>query len=102
MTEQPDGYQPPDELDELVHALLECGAPLSQIVSHLVMTKSPKNFGPGFALIPEEAGGLVRDAIEGVARAYTKRDLRLVATMLDDFTEAMHDNLFLVPPGAFN
>jgi len=55
MTEPIDSFQPPDALDELVEQLLECGAVLSQIISHMVRFQAGGRAAPDAAPIPEVA-----------------------------------------------
>lgn len=85
-------------LDDLTTQLLECGGVLSQIVSHMVASQASGLSAPETAPIPEVAHSLIRGVIEAQApRRHAEDELALVAAVLRELTEAISENVFLVP-----
>ncbi|MEO6858429.1 MAG: hypothetical protein ABI323_07565 [Solirubrobacteraceae bacterium] len=96
MTE-PSPEPTPDALDDLVAHLLGCGAVLSQIISHMVMTDAAGGTAPDAAPIPAVAHGLIRDAVTDVTRRYSARQITATGAMLGEMTDAICENIYLVP-----
>jgi hypothetical protein len=87
-----------DPLDEFVDELLECGAALSQIISHMVESRAAGRSDPGLAPIPEIAHGVIRDVLDGVRTQHSKRDIRVAAAIVGEATEAIVNDIFFVDP----
>lgn len=94
MPEHTNGTRP--ALEEFVHELLECGAVLSQIVSHMVRFGAAGLSSPDAAPVPVVAHKLISDALTDVKRRRSRRDLKMAAAIVRDATEAMCENLFFV------
>ncbi|HJS96245.1 MAG TPA: hypothetical protein VJ741_18415 [Solirubrobacteraceae bacterium] len=97
MTDQLADSQPRDPLDELVDQLLECGAVLSQIVGQMVRVEAAGLSAPDAAPIPEMAHGLIRDALGDLPGFHPDHDLTTAATIVEQATHAMCENIFIVP-----
>jgi hypothetical protein len=97
MSKHPDVPQSHDELDELVSQLLGCGAVLSQIISHMVRCEAEGRSAPDAAPIPEVAHSLIRSVLTDVGRARSRRDLRSAAAIVSQVTEAISEEIFMVP-----
>jgi hypothetical protein len=82
-----------DALDELARQLLECGAILSQIISHMVRTEAAGKSAPDAAPIPDVAFGLIRDVITELKRRHSGR----AASIVGEAAEAIGDNIFMAP-----
>jgi hypothetical protein len=98
MTDHLDSFQPPDALDELVTQLLECGAVLSQIISHMVRFQASGRSAPDAVPIPEVAHSLVRGVLENVRKRHSKRDIKVAAAIVQEATAAICDDVFFVGP----
>jgi len=93
-----DSSQPPDALDELVTELLECGAVLSQIISHMVQFQAAGRAVPDAAPIPEVAHSLIRGVLRGVGKRHSKRDIKVAASIVKQATASIGDEIYLVEP----
>lgn len=82
-------------LDELTAQLLECGAVLSQMVSHMVKTEARGRSVPDAAPIPEIAQSLIRSVIGGVARRHTAKEIKVAAEIVAEVTDAICEDIFL-------
>jgi hypothetical protein len=85
------------EVDELVTQLLECGAVLSQIISHMVAFEQSGRSSPDSAPIPEVAHELLSGVLADLRRRHSRRDIRVAARIVREATEAIGENIFLVP-----
>lgn len=99
MTDQLAGSEPRDALDELVDQLLDCGSVLSQIVGHMIRVEAAGLSAPDAAPIPEIAHGVLRDALGGIRGRHPDHDLTIAATIIEQATHAMSENIFIVPMG---
>ena len=97
MTEQAPPPQPHDALDELVSELLGCGAVLSQMIGHMIPCDAAGKAAPDAVPIPTVAHSLIRDVLIDVARRRPRRDVKVAAAIIRDATEAIAENIFLVP-----
>ena len=97
MTDHPAPLEPQDALDELVDQLLNCGGVLSQIVGHMVRSQSSGFSAPDAAPIPEVAHHVIRDAVSETAAQYAEGELRSAARIVEEATNAICENVFLVP-----
>jgi hypothetical protein len=86
------------DVDELVTQLLACGAVLSQIISHMVAFEQSGRSLPDTAPIPEIAHGLLGSVLTDIRRRHSRRDIRVAARIVRDATEAISENIFMVPP----
>jgi hypothetical protein len=98
MTYHPDSPQPPDALDDLVTQLLEVGAVLSQIISHMVEFQAAGRSAPDAAPIPEAAHATIRDALRNLRRHHSKRDIKVAAAIVGEATAAICEDVFFVGP----
>jgi hypothetical protein len=89
---------PPDALDDLVTQLLECGAILSQIISHMVQFQAAGRSAPDAAPIPEVAHSLIRGVLGGVGKRHSKRDIRAAATIVKQATASIGNEIYFVGP----
>jgi hypothetical protein len=85
------------DVDELVTQLLECGAVLSQIISHMVAFEQSGRSLPDTAPIPETAHGLLSSVLTDLRRRHSSRDIRVAARIVREATEAIGENIFMVP-----
>jgi hypothetical protein len=85
-------------VDELVTQLLECGAVLSQIISHMVAFEQSGRSSPDTGPIPEIAHGLLRSVLGDVRRRHSRRDITVAARIVREATETISENIFMVPP----
>lgn len=97
MAKHPDVPHSTDALDELVGQLLGCGAVLSQIISHMVRYQAEGRSAPDAAPIPDVAHSLIRSVLGDVASAHSRRDLRSAAAIVSEATEAISEEIFMVP-----
>lgn len=88
---------PHDGLADLVTQLLECGGVLSQIISHMVRSQASGLSAPDAAPIPETAHSLICSVLPEVKRTHSRRDLKVAARIINEVTEAISENIFLVP-----
>jgi hypothetical protein len=98
MSDQHESSPPPDPLDRLATALLECGGVLSQIVGRMVEFDAAGRSAPDAAPIPEVAQTLVRSVLDEVGGRHSKRDVRLAAMIVSESTHAICENIFFVGP----
>src|ERR1700693_5444908 len=89
---------PPGPLDELTDQLLEVGAVLSQIISHMVEFQAAGRSAPDSAPIPEVAHDLVCSSLNEIAKRHSKRDIRVAARIVQEATRAICENIFYVAP----
>lgn len=97
MTKQAPPLQPHDALDELVSELLGCGAVLSQMITHMITCDAAGKAAPDVAPIPTVAHPLIRGVLIDVARRRSRRDVKVATAIIRDATEAIAENIFLVP-----
>lgn len=90
--------QSDDALDELVCQLLSCGGVVSQLVSHMVQFEAAGRSAPGTAPIPAVAHSLIRSVIDALGRRYSHPDLKMAAAIVEDVTDAICNEIFLVNP----
>jgi hypothetical protein len=90
--------QQPDPLDALTEQLLECGAVLSQIISHMVQFDAAGRSAPDAAPIPDVARGLIRDVIEGLGSRHSAAEISTAAALVGEATEAISTDIFFVSP----
>jgi hypothetical protein len=98
MTDQANSYTPPDALDDLVGQLLDIGGVLSQIIDRMVQFDASGRSAPDAVPVPEMAHALIRDVVGDLRKAYSKRDLRVAAKIVEEATGAICNNLFFVGP----
>src|SRR5438552_522631 len=98
MSDQHEFSHPPDPLDRLATALLECGGVLSQIVGRMVEFEAAGRSVPDAAPIPDVAQTLVRSVLDEVGRRHSKRDIRVTAAIVSESTQAMCENIFYLGP----
>lgn len=89
---------PLDPVDELAAQLVEAGAVLSQIISHMVEFQAAGRSAPDAVPIPEMAQSLIRGVLDGVRKAHSKRDIRIAAAIIAESTGAICENVFFVGP----
>lgn len=87
-----------DALDVLITQLLDCGGVLSQMIGRMVQFDAAGKSSPDAAPIPEIAHSLIYDAVCDVARRRSKRDITVAAAIVEDVTEAICEEIFLVDP----
>jgi hypothetical protein len=85
------------DVDELVTQLLECGAVLSQIISHMVAFEHSGRSLPDTAPIPEVAHELLGSVLGDLRRRHSRRDIRVAARIVREATETIGENIFMVP-----
>jgi hypothetical protein len=85
------------EVDELVTQLLQCGAVLSQIISHMVASAQSGRSSPDAAPIPEVAHGLLTSVLGDLRRRHSRRDITVAARIVREATDAIGENMFMVP-----
>lgn len=90
--------QSKDALDELVRQLLECGGALSQVVASMVRFQAAGRSAPDAAPIPVVAHSLIRSILDDVGRRYSDRDLKTAAAIVEEATEAICHEIFIVDP----
>jgi hypothetical protein len=99
MTNQLDGFQPPpDPLDELVTQLLDCGGALSQMICHMAKYEASGLGADNVVPIPEVAHSLIRDVLGTVRKAHSKRDIRIAARIVEEATDRIANEIYLVSP----
>jgi hypothetical protein len=84
-------------IDELVTQLLECGAVLSQIIGHMARWQATGHSAPDAAPIPVVAHQLIGGVLTDVRRRYSRRDLMIAGSIVREVTDAISNDLFLVP-----
>jgi len=99
MTDDTQTFKAQDPLDELVHELLECGAVLSQMISHMVEFEASGRAAPDSAAIPDVAHDLIRCVIADVRKGFSRRDIKVAARMVKQVTAAICNDIFYIPPG---
>jgi hypothetical protein len=85
-------------LDDLTEELLECGALLSQIISHMVQFEAAGKSAPDAVPIPQMAHRLIRDVIDGLARKHSAKEIRAAAAIVGEATKVIGDEVLLVSP----
>ena len=90
----------PDPLDDLADQLLECGAVLSQIISHMVRSEAAGRSAPDAAPVPEVARTLVRDVISGLAKRYSGAEISAASAIVAEASDRIASDIFLVSPDA--
>lgn len=98
MSRQDERPQQPDPLDELAASLLECGAPLSQMIAHMVRFQPGGRPPPDLAPIPDVARSMIRDVLDEVGTRYSERDIRVAAEIVLAATNEICENIFFVGP----
>ena len=98
MNNHVDSPRPAEPLDELVAQLLECGAVLSQLISHMVQFDASGRSAPDAAPIPEVAHSLIRDVLGDVRKRHSRRDVKVAAAIVKEATDAIADDIFFVGP----
>ncbi len=88
MTDHTQSSQPAGPFDELATQLLECGAVLSQVVSHMVQFEASGRSAPDAAPVPEVAHDV---------KQFSKADIVRAAEVVEAATDAIHQNIFFVP-----
>ncbi|HEY3726211.1 MAG TPA: hypothetical protein VGL51_03485 [Solirubrobacteraceae bacterium] len=89
--------QEPDALDDFTTQLLECGAVLSQIVSHMVRSEAAGRSAPDAAPIPTVAHGLIRSVIEGLSARHPAPDIAAAGAIIAEATKAICEEIYFVP-----
>ncbi|HTP19238.1 MAG TPA: hypothetical protein VMJ65_06515 [Solirubrobacteraceae bacterium] len=97
MTDQ-QAFPTSDGLDELITQLLDCGAALSQVISHMQAFEAPGLSSPNAPPILEVADSLIRDACAEIPKHHTYAELRGSAEIINQVTAAICENIFFVPP----
>jgi hypothetical protein len=92
----------PDMLDELITQVLVCGGVLSQIISHMVEAQASGRSAPDAAPIPEVAHSLIRGVIADVAPLHSDEEITTTTAIIEEITNAISENIFLVPPSGLN
>jgi hypothetical protein len=93
-------HQPTSEpIEQLAIALVGCGAVLSQMISAMVAAAHASEDGelPEMAPIPDTAHQLVRDALAEILQFHSPEELRLAAVITELATDAICENIFIVP-----
>jgi hypothetical protein len=98
MTKQSDPTPPTAPLDELTTQLLEVGAVLSQMISHMVEFQAAGRSAPDTAPIPEVAHKLISGELGPIGKRYSKRDIRVAARIVELATQQICENIFYVGP----
>jgi predicted amidohydrolase len=88
----------PDALDDLTTQLLECGAVLSQLISHMVEFQAAGRSAPDAAPIPEVAQSLIRGVLRDVGKRHSKRDIKVAAAIVKQATASISRDLYYVGP----
>jgi hypothetical protein len=88
---------PSDALDELVDQLLNCGGVLGQMVGHMIKAQAAREADPDSMPVPEVAHGVIRDALGDLAGRHPDRDLETAARIVEEATNAICQNVFLLP-----
>lgn len=99
MADDTQTFKAQDPLDQLVHELLECGAVLSQMISHMVEFEASGRAAPDSAAIPDVAHDLIRCVIADVRKGFSRRDIKVAARMVKQVTAAICNDIFYIPPG---
>lgn len=97
MTDQ-DAHSTADELDALVASLLDCGGPLSQIISSMHAFESSGLSSPDAPPVIEVAHSVIRSVLGGVSERYSEQEIRVCAEIVEQVTTAICEEIFLVPP----
>src|SRR5450755_2206982 len=87
-----------DPLADLTTELLECGAVLSQIVSHMVRWQAAGKSAPDAAPIPDVARKLIREVLGGLAHRYSAAEISAAAAIVGEATNVIADDVFFVSP----
>ena len=87
-----------DCLDALVTALIGCGGPLSQMVSHMHEAEASGLSSLDAPPIFEVAHQLIRDVVDDLSDRHTEAEIRTSAEIVEQVTTAICENIFFVPP----
>jgi hypothetical protein len=98
MSDQHQSPQSSDPLDELTTSLLECGAVLSQMTSHMAEFDAAGKSAPDAAPISDVAHTLIHDVLGDVRKRHSKRDIRVAGAIVAEATTAIVENIFYVGP----
>jgi hypothetical protein len=98
MTTRSDPTPPAAPLDELTTQLLEVGAVLSQMITHMVEFQAAGRSAPDAAPIPEVAHELISGVLGAVGKRHSKRDIRVAARIVEEATREICENIFYVGP----
>jgi hypothetical protein len=88
----------PDALDDLTTQLLECGAVLSQLISHMVHLQAAGRSAPDAVPIPDVAHSLIRSVLRDVGKRHSKRDIKVAAAIVKQATASICDDICYVRP----
>jgi hypothetical protein len=88
----------PDALDDLTTQLLECGAVLSQLISHMVEFQAAGRSATDAAPIPEVAHSLIRGVLRDVGKRHSKRDIKVAAAIVKQTTGSVARDIYYVGP----
>ncbi len=102
MTNNVPPHEAADPLDEIVEELLQCGGVLSQMIAGMVEFESSGRSASDTAPIPEVAHDLIRSVSLHVPRRYSKRDLRTAAKIVKEITNAICEDIYVIPPEEFD
>jgi hypothetical protein len=98
MSDHVESSPPPDALDQLVTQLLESGAVLSQIISHMVEYRTARRSASDAAPIPEVAHSLIRSVLRDVGKRHSKRDIKVAAAIVKQATASIGEEIYFVDP----
>jgi len=87
-----------DCLDALVTQLIGCGGPLSQMISHMHEAEASGLCSPDAPPIFEIAHKLIRDVIDDLSDRHTEDEIRTSATIVEEVTTAICEDIFFIPP----
>ena len=83
------------DIERVVDAVLACTGPVTQILDHMAGAPEPVSPGRAAGLLR----GLLRDALEPLATAAPRDELRVAARLLDAAADLIVDEILLVPHG---
>jgi hypothetical protein len=89
-----------DPLDDLTDQLLECGAVLSQIISHMVRSEAAGRSAPDAAPIPDVVRALVRDVISGLGNKHSSAEISAASAIVAEASDRIAGDIFIVSPDA--
>jgi hypothetical protein len=87
-----------DVLDALVAQLLACGGPLSQMISNMHEFEASGLAAPDTPPVLEVAHSLIRSVVGEVRQRHTDDEIRTSAEIVEEVTNAICENIFIVPP----
>jgi hypothetical protein len=85
-----------DPLDDLTTQLLECGALLSQMISHMVQWQAAGKSAPDAAPIPDVAHQLIRDVIGRLTHNHPAAEISAAAVIVGEATKVIGDEIFFM------